>query len=433
MPLSTLLDWRLHALVIVISLLSEFIGIQQIPMGPGSLLLLPLFYAFILGVLLNPNVTGTAGKVFPKRISDAAGPLILLSIMPFIARFGSTIGPAIKDLIDAGPALILQELGNLGTMLIALPVAVLVFKMGRESIGATYSIAREPNIAVISDKYGLKGPEGIGVMGTYVVGTMFGTLWFALMAGYLTSLDILDPRALAMACGVGSGSMVAACSAAIAGTLPEMRDELLAFSGASNLMTYATGLYLTLFVALPIAEKLYSLLSRKRKAKPVGAQVTSIDDSDNSDIPAEPRPEQTLGKTAIVMAAACAVAWVANTINGAGLIEALPGMIILYAMTMIGLTVTRYAPFYLPGVAWVSLVSILFTLPWTPGNAWLVEQLSAVNFLAIVTPVLAYAGLALTTRELQMFRQAGWKLVILALLVFTGTFISSALIANLLL
>lgn len=431
MPLSTLLDWRLHALVILVSLLSEFIGIQQIPMGPGSLLLLPLFYAFILGVLLNPNVTQTAGKILPQRISDAAGPLILLSIMPFIARFGTTIGPAIEDLINAGPALILQELGNLGTMLIALPVAILVFKMGREAIGATYSIAREPNIAVISDKYGLKGPEGIGVMGTYVVGTMFGTLWFALMAGYLTSLDILDPRALAMACGVGSGSMVAACSAAIAGTLPEMRDELLAFAGASNLMTYATGLYLSLFVALPIAEKLYTLLSGKRKVQPASAQLAAT--SEDSDIPAEPRPEQDLGKTAMVMAAACAVAWVANTINGAGLIEALPGMLILYVMTMIGLTVTRYAPFYLPGVAWVSLVSILFTLPWTPGNAWLVEQLSAVNFLAIVTPVLAYAGLALTTRELKMFRQAGWKLVILALLVFTGTFISSALIANFLL
>ena len=433
MPLSTLLDWRLHALVIVISLLSEFIGIQTIPMGPGTLLLLPLFYAFIIGVILNPNVTRTAGKVFPTRISDAAGPLILLSIMPFIARFGSTIGPAIQDLIDAGPALILQELGNLGTMLIALPVAVLVFKMGREAIGATYSIAREPNIAVISDKYGLKGPEGIGVMGTYVVGTMFGTLWFALMAGYLTSLDIFDPRALAMACGVGSGSMVAACSAAIAETLPEMRDELLAFSGASNLMTYATGLYLTLFVALPIAEKLYTLLSGKRSAKPVGAQVNAADIADDSDIPTEPRPEQNLGKTAIVMAAACAVAWVANTVNGAGLIEALPGMLILYAMTMIGLVVTRYAPFYLPGVAWVSLVSIVLTLPWFPGNGWMVEQLSAVNFLAIVTPVLAYAGLALTSRELKMFRLAGWKLVILALLVFTGTFISSALIANLLL
>lgn len=321
-------------------------------------------------------------------------------------------------------------------MLIAMPLAVLVFKMGREAIGATYSIAREPNIAVISDRYGLKGPEGVGVMGTYVVGTMFGTLWFALMAGYLTSLELFDPRALAMACGVGSGSMVAACSAAIAGTLPELKDELMAFAGASNLMTYATGLYLSLFIALPLAEKLYALLTAgKRQAKAAGAQVTGaprVDDAPN-DAPQEERPERDLPKTALAMAAACAVGWVANVVNGTDLLTALPGMLILYAMTMIGLVITRVAPFYLPGVAWVSLVSIVMTLPWFPGSAWLTEQLAAVNFLAIVTPVLAYAGLALTPRELGMFRQAGWNLVIIAMLVFTGTFLASALIADLLL
>lgn len=243
MKLSLLADWRLHALVVVISLLSEWIGIIRVPIGPGALLLLPLFYTFILALLLNPHLIPAVGRVVPQRFSDAASPLILLAIIPFIARFGSTIGPSVEKLIQTGPALILQELGNLGTMLIALPVAVLVLKMGRETIGATFSIAREPNIAIIADKYGLKGPEGIGVMGVYVVGTMIGTLWFALMAGYLLSLDIFDPRALAMACGVGSGSMVAACSGALAAMMPSMGDDLLAFAGASNLLTYATGLY----------------------------------------------------------------------------------------------------------------------------------------------------------------------------------------------
>lgn len=35
MPLSTLLDWRLHALVLVVSLFSEFVGIRQPQMGHG--------------------------------------------------------------------------------------------------------------------------------------------------------------------------------------------------------------------------------------------------------------------------------------------------------------------------------------------------------------------------------------------------------------
>lgn len=431
MALSMLLDWRLHLLVIVASLLSEAIGIIKIPLGPGTLLLLPMFYAFIISLLLNPHLFAATKKFIPDRVSQAAGPIILLSIMPFIARFGSTIGPSIQDIINAGPALVLQELGNLGTMLIALPFAVLVLKMGREAIGATYSIAREPNIAIISDKYGLKGPEGVGVMGVYVIGTMFGTLWFALMAGYLTTLDVFDPRALAMACGVGSGSMVAACSGAIASALPDMRDELLAFAGASNLLTYATGLYISLFIALPIAEKMYRIFTKGRVAK--SADAISTDESSANEPPQEERPESHLGKTAIVMAAVCAVGWVTNTINGAPLIEALPGMVILYGMTMIGLVITRLAPFYLPGVAWVSLVSIIMTLPWFPGSSWLVEHLEAVSFLAIVTPVLAYAGLALTQREFSMFRQAGWKLLIVSLLVFTGTFLGSAVVAQILL
>ena len=345
-------------------------------------------------------------------------------------RFGSTIGPAIDQIISAGPALILQELGNLGTMLVALPVAVVVLKMGREAVGATYSIAREPNIAIISDKYGLKGPEGVGVMGVYVVGTMFGTLWFALMAGYLASLGVFDPRALAMACGVGSGSMVAACSGALAGALPGMADDLLAFAGASNLLTYATGLYVSLFIALPVAEWLYRRLAGKRRSATEAAPDAGMA---AADVAPDERPEQHLGKTAAVLAAACAVGWIANTVNGSSLLTALPGMAILYVMTLIGLVLTRIVPFYLPGVAWVSLVSIVMTLPFFPGSAWVVERLAAVNFLAIVTPVLAYAGLALSRREFSMFRRTGWKLIVVSLLVFTGTYVGSAVVAQVLL
>ena len=271
MDMKALLDWRLHLLVVLASLLSEWIGIMKIPLGPGTLLLLPLFYAFLIGVLFNPHLIARMSAVIPERVSTAASPLILISVLPFIAKFGSNIGPAIDQIVAAGPALLLQELGNLGTMLIALPVAVLLLKMGRETIGATHSIAREPNIAIVSDRYGLKSAEGVGIMGVYVVGTMFGTLYFALLGAYLASLDIFDVRALAMACGVGSGSMVAACSAALAEAVPASKEDILAFAGASNLLTYATGLYVSLFIALPLAERLYRLVG--------GREPESGDDS----------------------------------------------------------------------------------------------------------------------------------------------------------
>ncbi|MDP5253457.1 MULTISPECIES: DUF3100 domain-containing protein [unclassified Vibrio] len=257
-----LVNWKLHLLVIGMSVLAEQIGVLKIPLFSGIVIvLLPLFYAFIFGLLLNPNVVNKARAVLSTEQSSKATPIIIISVLPFLAKFGTLIGPSLDKILAVGPAMIFQELGNLGTLLIAMPIAILVLKMGRESIGACFSIAREPNIALISDKYGLKSPEGIGVMGIYVMGTMFGTLYFTLLASFLASTGWFDIRALAMACGVGSGSMTAACSASLGEVVPELKNDILALAGASNLLTNASGLFVGLFIALPLAEKLYSWCS----------------------------------------------------------------------------------------------------------------------------------------------------------------------------
>jgi hypothetical protein len=251
-------EWRLHLIVLVLVVVSESIYTREIPLGPGSILFLPLLYAFVFGALLNPNVVRRGvDRIVRSREVRAASPFIVIAIMPFIAKFGTLVGPSMEAIISAGPALLLQEIGNLGTILLAFPVAVFVLGMGREVIGACHSIAREPNVAIISDRYGLSSKEGAGVMGVYVVGTLFGTIFFAVMASLLATLGILHPYALGMACGVGSGSMLAACTGALASAFPEMEEQILAFAGASNVLTYATGLYVSLFVALPIVEFLY--------------------------------------------------------------------------------------------------------------------------------------------------------------------------------
>lgn len=254
--------WRLYLVVLGIVLLSQLIGIQEINVGVGVILLLPLLYAFIIAVLMNPAVVGKLQPLLSQREVRAASPLIVVAIMPFIAKFGTTIGPDIAEIIAAGPALLLQELGNLGTIVLAFPVAVLLLRLGRESIGATFSVAREPNLAIISERYGMKSPEGTGVLAVYVVGTLFGSILFSVMASFIASTEIFDIRALAMACGVGSGSMMAACSGALAAAVPEMEDTILAFAGSSNLLTYATGMYVTLFVALPLVEWMYRRMAK---------------------------------------------------------------------------------------------------------------------------------------------------------------------------
>ncbi|MGO1901516.1 MAG: DUF3100 domain-containing protein [Brachybacterium sp.] len=254
--------WPLHLAVLIIGVISQFIGIRSIPIGIGTILLLPMLFAFAMALLLNPNIIGAAAKIMPARRAAAASPLIVVAIMPFIARFGADIGPGIELVIRSGPALLLQEIGNLGTIVLAFPVAVWILKMGRESIGAVHSIAREPNIAIVADRYGLRSPEGTGVLGAYVMGTLFGTFIFAIIASVLSTANVFSIEALAMACGVGSGSMMAACSGALAAANPEATETITALAGSSNLLTYATGMYVSLFVAIPLVEWMY------RRARP---------------------------------------------------------------------------------------------------------------------------------------------------------------------
>ena len=146
------------------------------------------------------------------------------------------------------------------------------------------------------------------------------------------------------------------------------------------------------------------------------------------------RPRIDLTDHLVVLTIVCLVALVGNQLGAKiNVLAALPGMIILLGMVMAGLVVTKFAPFYLPSVAWIALISTILTLPWLPTSAPIIEQVAQVNVLSLATPVLAYAGLAITKRELDVYKTSGWKIIIVALLVFFATFIGSALIAEVIL
>lgn len=424
-----LLDWKLHLLVIAVSLLAEWIGIIKIPIGIGVLVLLPLLYAFIFAILLNPNVIPSMRAVITKKRAKFASYAILLSIMPFIAKFGVGVGPNIEEIIAAGPALLLQELGNVATVLIALPVAVLVFGMGREAIGATHSIAREPNVALIADKYGLQSPEGIGVMGVYVMGTLFGAIYFSLLAGIIASMEIMDVRALAMACGIGSGSMMGACSAALAETVPSQEETITAFAATSNLLTYATGLFVSLFIALPFTEFLYKIVSKLKNNKSADAKT----ETDFGAVMEEPASLSTM-QSFILLAVICVVLLLSNWVGqGVDPIDGLPAMLILFACCIIGILLKRFIPVNVPAIAWISIVAILISLPQFPFNAYVLAETEKLGTLQLLTPVLAYAGFAISQMEVDLFKRSGFKIAIVAILTFTGTFIGSAMIAQVML
>ena len=243
---------KLHAIILALIIVSELIGTHTLKLGVGRIVLLPMLYALLLGILTTPKFLNLSGK---KEMLDASS-LIGVTLMLLMARYGTRVGPTLPKILAASPALILQEFGNLGTVLIGVPVAVYL-GLKRETIGAAHSIAREPNVALIGEKFGLDSSEGRGVMGVYIAGTVFGTIFFGLMASVAASTLPIHPYALAMASGVGSASMMTAAVGSLCAMYPDMTDQRAAFGAASNMLSCLDGLYMSVWLGLPMTEWLY--------------------------------------------------------------------------------------------------------------------------------------------------------------------------------
>lgn len=262
---------KLCLTVLIIIVITETFGTKTFKLGPGRVVLLPMLFAVIIGMLITPDLLGSKIKVLREIISmkevKTAGSYVMIALLPLGVKYRTLVGPNIVEVVKAGPAFLLQELGNLGTVFIALPLA-LFLGMEREAVGATASISREPTLGVIGEKYGISSAEGTGVLGTYLMGTVFGTVFFGILGGYSVALGI-HPLALAMASGMGSGSMMAAASGALAEAVPEMKDGILAYAATSNMLTGVTGLYSVIFLGLPLVNFLYNklqpLFAKKRR------------------------------------------------------------------------------------------------------------------------------------------------------------------------
>src|SRR5665647_481288 len=252
-------DWKVHLMCLLMVIAAELIGNLKFSAGILSFTLFPMLYALVIGALL------AIVKVIDMDMMKTASPYIGISVTFLIVKVGSSIGPNLNAIATAGPALILQELGNLGTIFISLPVAVLVFKMGRAAVGACFSISREGSLAIVGDMYGLDSEEGQGVMGAYITGTLLGTVFNSLLCSLCLNISFFSPYSLAMAAGTGSASMMSAALAPIVekfAAQPELVSKLQAYAATSQVLTGMDGLYMSLFVGIPVTNWLYKRLKR---------------------------------------------------------------------------------------------------------------------------------------------------------------------------
>lgn len=122
-------------------------------------------------------------------------------------------------------------------------------------------------------------------------------------------------------------------------------------------------------------------------------------------------------------------------------VEAIPGMLILAGFTVAGVLCKRYIPIKLPAAAYVVTIGCLLSIPGVQGSesalsnfmntmsGTIMHYVSRINFMSLTTPVLAYAGLSLA-KDLGALKATGWKIAVVSIFVFIGTFVGSAAIAD---
>lgn len=113
-------------------------------------------------------------------------------------------------------------------------------------------------------------------------------------------------------------------------------------------------------------------------------------------------------------------------------LTALPGMIVLVVVCLAGFILKELIPINFPSIAYISIIGVVVSMPWFPGSEQVVAWTKEVELLALATPILAYAGIAIG-RSWTDFVKLGWKTIIVATLVMLGTFLGSAVIAEVIL
>ncbi len=123
------------------------------------------------------------------------------------------------------------------------------------------------------------------------------------------------------------------------------------------------------------------------------------------------------------------------------IVRSIPGMLILIGFSLAGVLCKRYIPIQLPAAAYIVTIGCIMSIPGAEGSTSTVSQVmnaisgtvmkyvSEINFMSLTTPVLAYAGLSLA-KDLDALKQSGWKLVVVSIFVFIGTFLGSIVIAD---
>jgi hypothetical protein len=435
----TRLTLPIAALAFVIALAVQFIGQAKIDLGIGAIIIFPMVWGLILGLLVSIQKFKPLGL----DLQRVAAALVGVAVLLLVARLAFNIGPSLPSLIKAGPALLLQEVGHLlGTIVLALPLAVLL-RMGKATVGATFSLDREPSFAMVSEKYGPDSDQYRGVLAMYVFGTLFGAIFITLLTSLVANWKIFDPLALAMGAGVGSGSMMAASAASIIAAYPGDQEAILGMAAVSNLITTILGVYVGIYIALPVADKFYKVLTRNKESEKVASgaapQARTAVELEQDQVQAEEnrRFREEVAKSSAAMKLPLWLSLSVLTVLGVGTaavaakglsLSILAGYGIMLALVLVSLFLAKITR-KVSAIVFITTIGAYVSSPWFFGAPVLNEAVKTVDFLSIATVMLTLAGLSLG-KDIPLLRNIGWKIIPVGLVAITASFLLSTVIAE---
>ncbi|GAA3698142.1 DUF3100 domain-containing protein [Arthrobacter ginkgonis] len=428
------------ALAFVIAVAVQLIGQAKIDLGIGAIVIFPMVWGLILGLLVSIQKFKPLGL----DLQRVAAALVGVAVLLLVARLAFNIGPSLPTLVKAGPALLLQEVGHLlGTVALALPLAVLL-RMGKATIGATFSLDREPSFAMVSEKYGPDSDQYRGVLAMYVFGTLFGAVFITLLTSLVANWNIFDPLALAMGAGVGSGSMMAASSASIIAAYPADEEAILGMAAVSNLITTILGVYVGIYIALPLADRFYRILTRKqtREAAAVAAGATaerSQADVERDAAQAEEnrRFREQVAASSVPIRLPLWLSLSVLTVVGIGTasvaakgfsLTIVAGYGIMLALVLVSIALAKVTR-KISAIIYITTIGAYISSPWFFGAEALNPLIKSVDFLSIATVMLTLAGLSLG-KDIPLLKTIGWKIIPVGLVAITASFLLSAVIAE---
>ena len=104
-------------------------------------------------------------------------------------------------------------------------------------------------------------------------------------------------------------------------------------------------------------------------------------------------------------------------------------LLVLLGISAAAVVLSKILPLKLPIVAYCSIIGLLAASPICPAREFVIAAANGINFTAPLTLVGAYAGISIGD-QIKSFVKQGWKMIIVGVLVMTGTFLGSAAIAQ---